>query len=226
MPPLYMLFEAFWRKINPQIIAPSLGTVGGASLDLSGKLCFCPCHLDESGISVSWSNSTGHLPCPTWEPRAQKSRYDFIIPGLKEHCPWILNFMPLFSLALSYPTAIMWLATLYEHHQDILLPEELSVCLWHKLTGCVFSLGSQLASLWRTSPKLKTGSGSLQTKHQIKSLIWHLPLCIAQEPFQEGSSAWFKSLLLGTCFVVMKPTHWIRILRSPSSIEELLERNF
>lgn len=97
----------------------------GEFLGLSRKVCFCSYHLDESVTSVSWSNSTGHLPCPTWEPRAQKSRYDFIIPPLQEHYPWILNFVSLFSLAISYPTAIMWLATLYEHHQDILLPEEL-----------------------------------------------------------------------------------------------------
>lgn len=122
-----------------------LGRGGGASLGLSRQVCFCPCHLDESGTSVSWSNSTVHLPCSTWEPRAQKSRYDFIIPALQEHCPWILNFVPLFLLALSYPTAIMWLTTLYEHHQDILLPEKLLICLWHKLTGCVISLGSRLA---------------------------------------------------------------------------------
>lgn len=31
------------------------------------------------------------------------------------------------------------------------------------------------------------------------------------------------SFLLGTGFVVMKPTHWARILRSPLSVEELLE---
>lgn len=132
----------------------------------------CPCIILR-GICLVPHRSPGH----------RCSNNAFITPALQERWPWILNVMPFFSLAISCPIAIMWLVTLYEHHQDILLPEELSVCLWHKLTGCVISLGSQLASLWRTSPKLKTGSGSLQTTQQI-SLVWHLPLCIAQESFQ------------------------------------------
>lgn len=127
---------------------------------------------------MSWSNSTEHLPHPTWKLRSPKSKVGFYHSSSLRTLPLNLKFH------YTFLTDCLVLNSSHLVSSHLWAPWGIFNLLLHKLTGCVISLGSQLAPLWGAFWKVDIVSGSLQTQDKVRDHTWHLPFCIAQELFQ------------------------------------------